>query len=319
MARSYARIMTAIWKNAEFRALRAGAQRVYVLLVTQDNISAAGTLPLTVRRWAEMAADTSIQDINRELSELAARRFIAVDYATEEVLVRSFVRWDGGYGNSKRRNTIIDAAEVTASVTLRQMLASEFDRLGLPMGKLANTAPDSASDSASDAAHHAEVDRDPIEAVNGASSQVDSASGAAPDAAPRFERVVVTEVGRTGTATHNPQPIPPSADAGTQQLVGAWIDACRKRPPTRLIGHMSRQIKSLLDDGISSTDVWSGIELWMTKDVSPAVLPSVVNSVMNQRARASPNGISPTDANIAAFASRHMSSPNLLALPGGAS
>lgn len=317
MARSYARIMTAIWKNTEFRKLHSGAQRVYVLLVTQDNITAAGTLPLTVRRWSEMASDTTIPDINRELAELATGRFIAVDHATEEVLVRSFVRWDGGYGNSKRKHSIREAAEAVSSAPLRRMLAAEFERLGLPVGSL---------DAASDAPPDSEPDAlsDPAEATvsdlngSGASSQVDSTSGAAPDAAPRFQRVVVTEVGRTGTTTHNPQPIPPPADANAQQLVGAWIDACRKRPPTRLIGHLSKQIKLLIEDGISPTDVWSGIELWMTKDVSPAVLPSVVNSVMNQRSRASPNGANRTDANIAALLSRTQSSSNLKALPGGA-
>jgi hypothetical protein len=319
MARSYARIMTAIWKNAEFRKLHAGAQRVYVLLVTQDNISAAGTLPLTVRRWAEMAADTSIPDINRDLAELAAGRFIAVDHATEEVLVRSFVRWDGGYGNSKRKHSIRDAAEAVASIPLRSMLAAEFERLGLPFGSLV-TAPDAPPDTEPDAL--SDQDGDHLSDLSGSppSSQVDSASGAAPGGAPRFDRVVVTQVGSTGTSTHNPQPIPPSAGAtGAQQLVAEWIDLCRRRPPTRVIGHMSKQIKALLEDGIDPDDIRSGIELWMTKDVSPAVLPSVVNSVMNQQSRASPNGVSPTDAAITAFAARHMPSSNLLALPGGAS
>jgi hypothetical protein len=45
----------------------------------------------------------------------------------------------------------------------------------------------------------------------------------------------------------------------------------------------------------------------------------MLNAAARLPARASPNGMSPTDASIAAFASRHMSTPNLLALPGGAS
>jgi hypothetical protein len=44
MARDYANIVTAIWRDRDFRALTAADQRMYLLLVTQPDISAAGTL-----------------------------------------------------------------------------------------------------------------------------------------------------------------------------------------------------------------------------------------------------------------------------------
>ncbi|MFV2094844.1 hypothetical protein ACFHW1_05045 [Micromonospora sp. LOL_014] len=132
MARSYANIITAIWRDPEFRALTADAQRLYLLLATQPNISAVGMLPVTVGRWAAMAADTTPADIRAGLGRLVAARFIAVDDLSEELLIRSFVRHDNGYRNSKRVPVIRDAAGEIESRTLRQVLAVELVKLGLP-------------------------------------------------------------------------------------------------------------------------------------------------------------------------------------------
>jgi hypothetical protein len=84
---------------------------------------------------------------------------------------------------------------------------------------------------------------------------------------------------------------PPTADAdeveplGTQQIVGAWIDACRKRPPQRVIGHISRDVKAMLAEGIDTADVQAGLMEWHTKGLNPSTLASVVHEVMNRSDR----------------------------------
>ena len=150
MARSYARITTEIWKNAEFRALSAAAQWLYLLLVTQADISAAGTLPLTVRRWSSLARNVSVQAITEGLGELERCRFLAVDRATEELLIRSFVKWDGGHANSKRRPVILRAALAVSSSALRRILITEFNRVGMPSDALSHGLSDAVSDSPSE-------------------------------------------------------------------------------------------------------------------------------------------------------------------------
>lgn len=85
------------------------------------------------------------------------------------------------------------------------------------------------------------------------------------------------------------QDAPPSAgeaeprrdEVTARTIVGEWIDRCRERPPSNVIGQISRQIKTLLDDGIDPYYIRSGMREWMTKDVHPSVLPSLVNNVMN--------------------------------------
>src|SRR5690242_12831726 len=99
--------------------------------MSQPDISAAGVLPLTVGRWATKAQDTTPASIRADIKVLAVARFVYCDEDTEELLVRTFVRWDNGYGNPKRRPVILEAARVVESAELRRALAAEFGRLGL--------------------------------------------------------------------------------------------------------------------------------------------------------------------------------------------
>lgn len=70
----------------------------------------------------------------------------------------------------------------------------------------------------------------------------------------------------------------------TQDLIGYWIANCRERPPGQLIGQMSKTIKRLVDeDHIAPEHIRAGIDDFLTKDVSPSLLPSLVNTAMNRR------------------------------------
>jgi DNA-binding transcriptional ArsR family regulator len=70
---------------------------------------------------------------------------------------------------------------------------------------------------------------------------------------------------------------PPSA----QTIVTEWLDRAERRPPSSVVGQVSKQIKALLADGIDPDDVRRGLARWMAKGLHPSVLPSVVNEVMN--------------------------------------
>jgi len=132
VSRNFANLWTAIWRETDWRALSSGAQRTYTLLMSQPDITACGVLPLTVGRWASMAKDTTATTIRADLEELGAARYVVADYDNEELLVRTFVKWDKGYGNPKRRPVILKDAHAIASPRLRGALAAEFIRLGLP-------------------------------------------------------------------------------------------------------------------------------------------------------------------------------------------
>lgn len=131
MARAYANIVTTIWLDEEFCALSAGAQRTYFMLLTQTDITACGTLPLTTRRWAATLREADRPDLPGWLDELARERFIIIDHDTEELLVRKFVKWDGGYKHAKRVMAVIATAEAIRSRSLQSVIATELANLGV--------------------------------------------------------------------------------------------------------------------------------------------------------------------------------------------
>ncbi|NEB57618.1 hypothetical protein G3I48_35895 [Streptomyces griseus] len=68
----------------------------------------------------------------------------------------------------------------------------------------------------------------------------------------------------------------------TQTIVSEWLDRCADRPPSRVIGQLSKEIRVLLEeDRIHPDTIRRGIATWMTKRLHPSTLPSVVNEVMN--------------------------------------
>ena len=177
MARSYANITTAIWQNDDFRALPSDAQRLYFMLLTQADISSCGVLPITLKRWAGNASDTDEQRVSKAFRYLIDTHYVVADFDREEALVRTFIKWDGGYKIPKRLTAILKAASTIQSPELMQVVAAELDKLGV--------------------AHNLPV-RDAQWVSNGYREGTDTPGV-----------VVTTEVSTTQPTTHNPQPATP--------------------------------------------------------------------------------------------------------------
>lgn len=232
MARNYANVSTAIWRDDDFRKLTATGQRMYLLALSQSDISAAGVLALRLPRWAAMAVDTTPADVQAAIDELQASRHVIYDEVAGELLVRSFVKWDAGYGNAKRRPVIIKAAFEVESEAIRCALAVEFERLGVRCDGLCHRHPDGhpkgypggyAEDrpEAQNRPAIRETDKQD-ETDHGSSFSQENRLSHSPSHAPSdgispSEGVVVTKGPylEPHSTTHNPQPLPaaPGADA----------------------------------------------------------------------------------------------------------
>ncbi|MFD5266720.1 helix-turn-helix domain-containing protein [Streptomyces sp. NPDC058335] len=82
------------------------------------------------------------------------------------------------------------------------------------------------------------------------------------------------------------------APVTAQTIVGEWLDRCTERPPSRVIGQLSKEIRILLEeDKIHPDWIRRGIATWMAKSLHPSTLASVVNGAMN--ASAGPAGAQP--------------------------
>ena len=83
----------------------------------------------------------------------------------------------------------------------------------------------------------------------------------------------------------------------SQQLIAEWIEHTDPRPPGRVIGQVSKEIKTMLDEGQPYRDVRAGLAAWASKGLHPSTLASVVHE---QRTRKSnPASGSKQDRNLA--------------------
>lgn len=129
MARKYAKLYVEIWEpDNDFRELSGEAQRLYLMLCSLPQLSQAGTILLQPRRWAMLAADATVEKIDAALVELVERGKVLVDYETDEVLVRAYIRRDGGLRTPNIRKAIRTAIDRIESSALRQTAEREFQR-----------------------------------------------------------------------------------------------------------------------------------------------------------------------------------------------
>lgn len=95
MARTYAKILLSSWSDEQWMALPPTTKLVYWFLLSQPKMRSCGVVDLAERRWAPRLGITA-DDLNGALSELVAGRYIAIDYDTDELAVRTFVKHDAG-------------------------------------------------------------------------------------------------------------------------------------------------------------------------------------------------------------------------------
>lgn len=129
MARDYAKLLTRIWADSDFKQLTGTAQRLYFQLISQPDMSMAGVVTLAEKRWSLQVADQTEPDIEAALTALEKHRFIVVDRSTQEVLVRSFIRADGGWKSPTTMKGIDSSIRSVLSDRLKAVLRDEAERI----------------------------------------------------------------------------------------------------------------------------------------------------------------------------------------------
>lgn len=128
MARDYGKIYTSIWGDPEFRALGRDAQHLYMQLLSQPDLSMAGVLTIARTRWAQQAG-VDESETDESMAVLTDHRFVFVDWDTQELLVRSFVRRDEGWRSPTTMKAIASAMNAVLSPILKSVLADEVRRI----------------------------------------------------------------------------------------------------------------------------------------------------------------------------------------------
>ena len=129
MARDHGEILYRIWSDEDFTAMNESAQRLFFLVLSQPGITFAGVVPLTTRRWANLAKDSTPKKLATALAECVEDRFLVADEDTDELMVRSYVRNDGIMGNPNLAIAAMKAYRLIASPFLRAVVLIELRRL----------------------------------------------------------------------------------------------------------------------------------------------------------------------------------------------
>ena len=125
----YVRVMRSIWTDPDWLALSSRSKMIYLQLISQANISKAGVLPTVPRRWASMYPDLDVDDILASIDDLSTAGFVLVDEDTEELLVRTYMRYDEMYAQPNGRKAILAATDEIVSGTLRATVEEELEDL----------------------------------------------------------------------------------------------------------------------------------------------------------------------------------------------
>lgn len=128
MARDHFRLQVSIWGDEDFRALPRDPQRMYMTLCSQANLSYCGVMDYIPRRLALLAKDETEESVNSAVRHLEDERFVYVDLDTYELLVRSFVRWDGLLDSPNMTKAMVKARSAVLSGHLRDVIDAELGR-----------------------------------------------------------------------------------------------------------------------------------------------------------------------------------------------
>lgn len=144
MARDYARIVTAIWGDPDWRDLTPDAQRMFMALLSQPKLTMIGVIDYMPERWAAHAKGLTAADIDSALSELEAgdRPWVFVDRDSGEVLIRTFVRHDGSANNQKLRAPMWNAWKSIESDWLRREVLDHLPDEAWTEGKTGAPPPE---------------------------------------------------------------------------------------------------------------------------------------------------------------------------------
>ena len=122
MARSYGRIDVQRFHDTDWRALPLAEKAVFDMMLTHPKLSLCGALDLKYGSLCGYAPELDVDALSGHLEALEAARFIAVDWDTDEAVIRTFVRHDGVLQNQNLGKGMWSAWIAVESPHLRKVV-----------------------------------------------------------------------------------------------------------------------------------------------------------------------------------------------------
>lgn len=131
MANAVGMIDEGLWrKDKDFQRLPRLAQCTFCQVLSPKDLDTAGILTLHIDLLAKGCDELTVEQLRADFEVLEQHRFVFVDYETDEILVRSYVRRVSA--NSPRNRAWLSVpknARMLASPKLRHVLAVELRRV----------------------------------------------------------------------------------------------------------------------------------------------------------------------------------------------
>lgn len=129
MPRSFAKVNIAIWQDPDFRRLPPAAQHLYLMLWTAPELSFCGVHDWRPARLSHLSHGFTEEHTTAVGDCLAARYFFVIDTDTEEVLIRSWARFDEVVRQPRLAVSYANAYASTYSENLRAVLVHEAHKM----------------------------------------------------------------------------------------------------------------------------------------------------------------------------------------------
>lgn len=129
MARDHTRVNLDIWGDDEFRELPVDAQNLYWTLWTSPARTYCGAHEWRPGKLTQSAGDWTLDRLQAAAAVLSERLFLVIDTATEECLLRSWIKHDGLWRTPNMAVSMAMARAEVASKILRGVVVHEVKKL----------------------------------------------------------------------------------------------------------------------------------------------------------------------------------------------
>lgn len=214
MANAAGLINEGLWrKDKEFQQLPRLAQCTFCQVLSQKDLDTAGVLTLHMQLLAKACEELTVEQLMADFAVLEERRFLFVDYDTDEMWVRSYLR----LVSVKSPNAWLSVpknAKMVASEKIRHEMAVELRRVR-------RKDADALADEIDPVETPSQPDPDPVETP----SKMDTPSGPGRD--PRSLGLVLDPVSPSVVGSVGEPP--PCKDHGENWDHDKPCHACRRR------------------------------------------------------------------------------------------
>lgn len=129
MAREVANVQTSLWGNPEWKGLGVVEQWLYLHLMSHPTLSYAGVADWLPKRFAASSAGLTAEQVVAAAVKLQEARFVYISEATDEILIRSFLRHDGLLKQPRLSVSMVNAFAAIASLDIQKIVVNELQKL----------------------------------------------------------------------------------------------------------------------------------------------------------------------------------------------